>query len=91
VEETALAVEALANLLGAQSGTAGEDGKAEIEIAFNKGVGSLMDRIEDGSWVKPAPIGFYFAKLWYFERLYPQIFTVGALGCAARLWRQPPK
>ena len=26
-----------------------------------------------------SPIGLYFAKLWYFERLYPLIFTVGAL------------
>ena len=28
----------------------------------------------------PAPIGLYFAKLWYFEKLYPLIFTVAALG-----------
>ncbi|PYL01241.1 MAG: hypothetical protein DME19_02330 [Verrucomicrobia bacterium] len=26
-----------------------------------------------------SPIGFYFVKLWYYERLYPQIFLVGAL------------
>ena len=30
-------------------------------------------------------IGFYFAKLWYFERLYPQVWTVGALGKVAAL------
>lgn len=35
------------------------------------------------AWREPAPIGFYFAKLWYYERLYPLIFTVGALGKAA--------
>ena len=28
---------------------------------------------------EPAPIGLYFAKLWYFEKLYPLIFTVAAL------------
>ena len=28
---------------------------------------------------EPAPIGFYFAKLWYSEKLYPLIFTVSAL------------
>ena len=27
----------------------------------------------------PAPIGLYFAKLWYSERLYPLIFSVAAL------------
>ena len=25
------------------------------------------------------PIGFYFAKLWYHEKLYPLVFSVGAL------------
>jgi squalene-hopene/tetraprenyl-beta-curcumene cyclase len=27
-----------------------------------------------------APIGLYFARLWYFERLYPLIFATSALG-----------
>jgi hypothetical protein len=31
-----------------------------------------------------SPIGFYFAKLWYYEKLYPLIFTVSALGHACR-------
>jgi squalene-hopene/tetraprenyl-beta-curcumene cyclase len=47
--------------------------------ALKIGAGWLMARVEDGTWMEPSPIGFYFAKLWYFERLYPQIFTVGAL------------
>jgi len=25
-----------------------------------------------------APIGFYFAKLWYYESLYPVVFALGA-------------
>jgi squalene-hopene/tetraprenyl-beta-curcumene cyclase len=41
--------------------------------------------------MQPTPIGFYFAKLWYYERLYPLIFTVGALGRAASAWRGPRK
>ncbi len=28
----------------------------------------------------PWPIGFYFAKLWYHEQLYPLIFATAALG-----------
>ena len=28
---------------------------------------------------KPSPIGLYFAKLWYSEKLYPLIFTASAL------------
>jgi squalene-hopene/tetraprenyl-beta-curcumene cyclase len=31
-----------------------------------------------------APIGFYFARLWYYERLYPAIFTVAAFESVAR-------
>ena len=29
--------------------------------------------------MEPTPIGFYFAKLWYFERMYPIIFCLAAL------------
>ena len=65
VEETALAVEALA--------------LTSHVTATKRGVDWLCERVESGQWREPAPIGFYFAKLWYFERLYPQIWTVGAL------------
>lgn len=37
----------------------------------------------DGSW-DPAPIGFYFAVLWYYEELYPLVYAVGGLGALAR-------
>ena len=66
VEETALAVEALA---GTRHGA-----------VVDRGAAWLASRIEAGTWREPSPIGFYFAKLWYYERLYPLIWTVGALG-----------
>lgn len=69
VEETALAVEALLS-----------EKNASAECL--SGLNWLLGRVEDGSFVQTAPIGFYFAKLWYFERLYPIIFTVGALSRA---------
>ena len=69
VEETALAVEALA-------------ASAHVGVV-ERGVDWLVTRVESGAWREPAPIGFYFAKLWYYERLYPLIFTVGALRRAA--------
>jgi squalene-hopene/tetraprenyl-beta-curcumene cyclase len=43
------------------------------------GIEYLIRRVEDGTWTEPSPIGFYFAKLWYFETLYPVIWTVAAL------------
>lgn len=52
------------------------------EAAVNKGLTWLVQQVESGGLYEPAPIGFYFAKLWYFERLYPIIWTVAALGRA---------
>jgi squalene-hopene/tetraprenyl-beta-curcumene cyclase len=40
--------------------------------------------VERGRLNDATPIGFYFAKLWYFEKLYPIIFAVAALGRARR-------
>ena len=37
----------------------------------------------DGSW-NPAPIGFYFAVLWYYEELYPLVYALGGLGALSR-------
>ncbi len=71
VEETALATEALL-----------EDPQAVENV--RRGLNWLLDRIDSGGIGEPAPIGFYFARLWYFERLYPLIFAVSCLGRASR-------
>ncbi|MCA9162610.1 MAG: squalene--hopene cyclase [Planctomycetales bacterium] len=75
VEETALAVEAL--LAGGRPNT--------IEREAEAGIAWLIEAVEAGRHRESWPIGFYFAKLWYYEKLYPQIFTVSALGQACRL------
>jgi squalene-hopene/tetraprenyl-beta-curcumene cyclase len=72
IEETALAVEVL---LG---------GGAAEEQAAGRGLAWLVECVEAGGLSEPTPIGFYFAKLWYFERLYPIVFAVAALGRACR-------
>ena len=38
----------------------------------------LIDRTAEGRDFAPAPIGLYFARLWYYESLYPLIFSVDA-------------
>lgn len=48
--------------------------------AILRGVEFLMQSVEDRRHRIAWPIGFYFAKLWYHERLYPLIFTTAALG-----------
>ena len=82
VEETALAVDALAHLI--YPGPLIGDLQA-IESAIIRGTNWLLDRIESGEWKQPSPIGFYFAKLWYYEKLYPMVFTAAALNRAERL------
>jgi squalene-hopene/tetraprenyl-beta-curcumene cyclase len=72
IEETALAVEALATFPAARS-------VASIPLAVEWGCRWLADRTQQGNRFDPSPIGLYFARLWYWERLYPLIFTVGAL------------
>jgi squalene-hopene/tetraprenyl-beta-curcumene cyclase len=56
-----------------------------VKDAVNKGLAWLVQKIEFGAHREPTPIGFYFARLWYFERLYPIIFSVAALGRARRV------
>jgi squalene-hopene/tetraprenyl-beta-curcumene cyclase len=75
VEETALAVEAL--LPFASEGE-------HVASAVEQGISWLSEGVLTGRHYQPAPIGFYFAKLWYYERLYPQIFATRALECATR-------
>lgn len=70
VEETGLAVEALA---------AGSGGK-ETETAIRRGLQWLA---QYGETRPAAPIGFYFARLWYYEALYPAIFTAAAFQATA--------
>ena len=51
-----------------------------------RGIARLLEMIEKRRDETASPIGFYFARLWYYERLYPLIFSVSALGAAtARL------
>jgi squalene-hopene/tetraprenyl-beta-curcumene cyclase len=72
IEETALAVEVLL------------DAGPDAEPAVNRGLAWLVQQVEAGRLNSPTPIGFYFAKLWYYEKLYPVIFCVAALGRARR-------
>jgi len=66
IEETALAVEGLAAAGGS-------------EDAVARGCRWLAEHTAEGTRFAAAPIGLYFAKLWYSERLYPLIFTAAAL------------
>jgi squalene-hopene/tetraprenyl-beta-curcumene cyclase len=74
IEETALALEVLLAL---------ETSAVVPADTITTGLIWLLDQIDNGKLMEPSPIGFYFAKLWYFEKLYPLIFSAGALRRAA--------
>jgi squalene-hopene/tetraprenyl-beta-curcumene cyclase len=89
VEETALAVEVLVDMVSEREGEAPAEppqqpGSAPASPSqhVQRGIAWLVEAVESGRFREPSPIGFYFAKLWYYEKLYPLIFTVAALGRA---------
>ena len=74
VEETSLCTEVLIDA-------------SQLDAKFldgaNRGVDWLCNAVESNSIHQVSPIGFYFAKLWYHEKLYPLIFATSALSRAA--------
>jgi len=97
VEETAQAVGALSKVVSTESSerrAKPTSGFADATVngeacatghlcdCVQRGAAWLVERTEGGRRFDAAPIGLYFAKLWYFERLYPVILTVAALGRA---------
>ena len=76
IEETALAVDALSRWIDSP----------EVAAVCSQGARYLADQVANGDLSQPAPIGLYFARLWYSERLYPIIWTVSALGRLLSRW-----
>lgn len=76
VEETALALESLLAI--------GADQKHPLPV--QAAIQWLMGAVELGQYREAAPIGLYFAKLWYYEKTYPVVYTLAALGEAVRRW-----
>ncbi len=84
VEETALAVDALAQIIlirrkqnsNNRTHTSSQDA---IRSAVSRGSAWLVPRIHEDLPLAPSPIGLYFASLWYSEQLYPLVFALSAL------------
>lgn len=68
IEETALAVEALAV----------SDTQRTLSGFIMPGIRFLVEAVEKDWTTVSWPIGFYFAKLWYHEQLYPWVYTMAA-------------
>jgi squalene-hopene/tetraprenyl-beta-curcumene cyclase len=68
IEETSVAVAALCGAEGERAA-----------VAVGRGTEWIVESTRGGDGTSPSPIGFYFAKLWYYERLYPLIFAADAM------------
>lgn len=69
VEETSLCLETLAS----------SQNPEHLGCVIN-GIEWLVKAVENDLALQSWPIGFYFAKLWYYEKQYPLIFATSALG-----------
>jgi squalene-hopene/tetraprenyl-beta-curcumene cyclase len=78
IEETALAISALSHF----------EHIPEVSRALEDGLRWLVAHIESGGLDCATPIGLYFARLWYYEELYPVVFALEALGRYLRRRRQ---
>jgi squalene-hopene/tetraprenyl-beta-curcumene cyclase len=80
IEETALAVDALATTL-LRSATGNPKAARE---AVRRGAEWLVRKTAQGRSTPVSPIGLYFARLWYSEELYPLVFALSALSKVSR-------
>lgn len=55
------------------------------EESLKTGVEWMLAVTKDGTFFPAAPIGLYFARLWYHEKLYPIIWTAQAWSSVLRL------
>ena len=86
IEETAAAVEALVGY----AGTIAEEFPGIVDLnsrAVERGAAAVLQLTAEGTDFPAAPIGLYFAKLWYFEKLYPKIAAVAAFRALKDYWR----
>lgn len=75
IEETGVVLSALGGL--------SFDDAGPIAAAVQRGARWLMGAVGDGP-VPATPLGLYFARLWYYEELYPLIFALEGLARSDR-------
>jgi squalene-hopene/tetraprenyl-beta-curcumene cyclase len=74
IEETGVVLSALARLRDPQDAR-------DCETAMSRAVAWLVAATGDRR-LEASPIGLYFARLWYYEEMYPLVFAIEGLGSA---------
>jgi squalene-hopene/tetraprenyl-beta-curcumene cyclase len=84
IEETGVVLAALGRI-------AADGDEPRISAAVARGTRWLIDATIDGAETRAAPLGLYFARLWYYEELYPLVFALAGLAAVSQTHRQPPR
>ncbi len=79
IEETANALAALATAPQCEA----------FAPSIQRGTQWLIEYTQNGTVFPAAPIGLYFARLWYHEKMYPVIWTLSALEHAKQVLAKP--
>ncbi|WP_170157207.1 prenyltransferase/squalene oxidase repeat-containing protein [Roseimicrobium gellanilyticum] len=82
VEETSVVVHVLSLTLQRMGATWEHEVRANALGAVERGVTWLLKKTRNGAEFPSAPIGLYFARLWYHEMIYPVVWSLGALRAA---------
>jgi squalene-hopene/tetraprenyl-beta-curcumene cyclase len=78
IEESGVVLEALAG--------SAFDRDDRVPLAIERGTHWLIDAVSGDSSAGASPVGLYFARLWYYEDLYPFVFSLAGLaGARSRL------
>jgi squalene-hopene/tetraprenyl-beta-curcumene cyclase len=73
IEETGIALGALANAA---------PGSRAVADALQRGAAWLVAATDEGTRTPASPIGLYFARLWYYDELYPIVMSLNGLAAA---------
>jgi squalene-hopene/tetraprenyl-beta-curcumene cyclase len=77
IEETGVVLAALGR-------TPPSDDGLSIASSVARGTAWLTDAVSNPAAIVASPIGLYFARLWYYEDLYPLVFAIAGLAAVRR-------
>jgi squalene-hopene/tetraprenyl-beta-curcumene cyclase len=72
IEETGVALQVLGS-------DALADRTTKVIDAVHRGVRFMIAATDEGRMTAASPIGLYFARLWYYEEVYPLVFALAGL------------
>lgn len=77
-------------LFFAPQGYPGDSEGVSMRWALERAFAWLVRAVQEGRHRHPEPIGLYFARLWYYEKMYPIAFALAALGQAIACLQAAP-